>query len=934
MTAARTPFDLGAGYSGLAGLRASPRGSPAEGWTSVLLLVLMCALVGLGDRRRPLGPRATSRTPTSCPGLAPSASCGDSWRRSSGGAASWRTAVGRCWRPPSCVVAAGSHLASGEDLAGMIRVTAEGVWGAYDDLVLRGRATTTEIAHYLLVLGSPRLGGRPVRRVHRLRAPPAALCRRAARDDPGRQRLHHDPRPVRDPRPLRPRRAPLPRPHPRRRRAADVGAPPDRRRRERGRPLPAGRARVRRRSPSWGASSSRRSPSSAPLAGWWQGLDQRLIDFGTELARFFPSGGPGTQLRRRDLRGGRHRRGRLDLGRHARPLDHGAVPTRRASSGGRLPTTAWSATSGAAARPSTWRSPPGRICSPGPASFPSRRSRPATVSYVVRGASGTLGVLVAPGIAATVDRTTRLSLVKQGNEVWFAGARVDGAAILRGDGPRSHRHRGGRGRPDREPPAGQPAPTTRPTSARSTSTCSPGRPGADVRALLATILEAARPRNAYDTARAIESYLADPAQLHLRHRTSSTSSAASRGVADCFAVSRRGYCEHFATTMVVMLRVQGIPARLVEGYLPGRARRGRRGDDPAVAGARLGGGLVPGLRMGRLRPDSRRRPAAGDRRRVPRCRPPRPGRAAPAPRLARPPGPGSTTPGSRPAAGAPRRGAPGIGPLIVLGIPAVVALLAVAIVWLRRRLARPVQPDVVYRTVAGMAGRLGHPRRPTQTVYEYLGSLSDAVPTARPELQLVARSTVETTYGRRRLPPDRLAALGAGPAAAAGRAPAARLPAPRRRAVGARPRLQRAGASPLGSGVLLGARRLDRLSLQRGEVLGAVPGAQDGPPVADVEDGDPRGGLGERPEAVEREAEQRQERHLEGAVVAHEDGPRPGVGVVVGGGAARTSGRPQRDRASTPARAARTRASTSASDSPPGAWTPTGSRRQPLISAG
>ena len=105
-------------------------------------------------------------------------------------------------------------------------------------------------------------------------------------------------------------------------------------------------------------------------------------------------------------------------------------------------------------------------------------------------------------------------------------------------------------------------------------------------------------------------------------------------------------------------------------------------------------------------------------------------------------------------------GRPGIGPMILVVIPAVVALIVVAVLWLRRRLARPVQPEIVYRTVARMAGRLGHPRRPTQTVYEYLGSLSDAVPTARPELQLVARSTVETTYGRRRMPPDRLAALG------------------------------------------------------------------------------------------------------------------------------------------------------------------------------
>ncbi|MCD4784862.1 MAG: DUF3488 and transglutaminase-like domain-containing protein [Candidatus Eremiobacteraeota bacterium] len=33
---------------------------------------------------------------------------------------------------------------------------------------------------------------------------------------------------------------------------------------------------------------------------------------------------------------------------------------------------------------------------------------------------------------------------------------------------------------------------------------------------------------------------------------------------------KRGYCEHFASAMVVMLRTQGIPARLVTGYLPGR----------------------------------------------------------------------------------------------------------------------------------------------------------------------------------------------------------------------------------------------------------------------------------------------------------------------------------------------------------------------------
>jgi hypothetical protein len=67
---------------------------------------------------------------------------------------------------------------------------------------------------------------------------------------------------------------------------------------------------------------------------------------------------------------------------------------------------------------------------------------------------------------------------------------------------------------------------------------------------------------------------------------------------------------------------------------------------------------------------------------------------------------------------------------------------------------------VVYRTIARLASRLGYPPRPTQTVYEYLGGLGEALPVARPELQLVARAKVEATYGRRRLPVDRLRALG------------------------------------------------------------------------------------------------------------------------------------------------------------------------------
>src|SRR4029453_18300569 len=40
-------------------------------------------------------------------------------------------------------------------------------------------------------------------------------------------------------------------------------------------------------------------------------------------------------------------------------------------------------------------------------------------------------------------------------------------------------------------------------------------------------------------------------------------------IAECFATYKRGYCEHYATLMTVLLRGGGIPARSVHGFLPG-----------------------------------------------------------------------------------------------------------------------------------------------------------------------------------------------------------------------------------------------------------------------------------------------------------------------------------------------------------------------------
>ena len=77
----------------------------------------------------------------------------------------------------------------------------------------------------------------------------------------------------------------------------------------------------------------------------------------------------------------------------------------------------------------------------------------------------------------------------------------------------------------------------------------------------------------YDAAVAIEEHLESEKEYSL------SVPAPSGDVADTFLFEREaGYCTYYATTMVVMLRSQGVPARFVTGYTPGEAV----GDDRRV----------------------------------------------------------------------------------------------------------------------------------------------------------------------------------------------------------------------------------------------------------------------------------------------------------------------------------------------------------------
>ena len=83
--------------------------------------------------------------------------------------------------------------------------------------------------------------------------------------------------------------------------------------------------------------------------------------------------------------------------------------------------------------------------------------------------------------------------------------------------------------------------------------------------------------NDYDRAMALQSWLRDPAEFAYDTDVADSVGDANgaRAVA-AFLDTRRGYCVHFASTMAVMARQLGIPARVAVGFTPGtRDSQGR-----------------------------------------------------------------------------------------------------------------------------------------------------------------------------------------------------------------------------------------------------------------------------------------------------------------------------------------------------------------------
>lgn len=226
---------------------------------------------------------------------------------------------------------------------------------------------------------------------------------------------------------------------------------------------------------------------------------------------------------------------------------------------------------------------------------------------------------------------------------------------------------------------------------------------------------------------------------------------------ECFATARRGFCQYYATTMAIFLRAEGIPARVVQGFLPGE--RSKAGLEqifneqahqwveayfPGVGWYTFdptGGGLSHTVVL----PVGEAVPSA-----TPRASLPSFGSIAPddqGPDQVGNPNRGTGSTGSA-------RGA-----LIVFALLLVIVVVGLGFVAWQRGPRGGTTPERAYRTVTRLAARFGFGPRPNQTVYEYAATLGEVIPIARPELETVARAKVETAYGRSLLGEDRLRQL-------------------------------------------------------------------------------------------------------------------------------------------------------------------------------
>ena len=264
----------------------------------------------------------------------------------------------------------------------------------------------------------------------------------------------------------------------------------------------------------------------------------------------------------------------------------------------------------------------------------------------------------------------------------------------------------------------------------------------------------AAPDNPYDLAKTMQDYLRDGANFTYDPDITDLmfEQCQDLSTVECFATIKRGYCDPYASTMTVLLRASGVPARVAYGFLPGE----RDANGLETVSARLAHYWVEVYfpNVGWIEFD----PTGGEVGQVTAI--PTGSPLPPTPKPSRTPGPtrpDQTAPSSFGPGGNPNDpNVGGVGPFIAIALILMVGFAALGYAAYRRTPRRPMHPDKAWGSLASLARRVGLGPRPSQTVYEYAGALGDAVPAARFELTTIARGKVEVAYGKRALEQDRM----------------------------------------------------------------------------------------------------------------------------------------------------------------------------------
>jgi hypothetical protein len=274
--------------------------------------------------------------------------------------------------------------------------------------------------------------------------------------------------------------------------------------------------------------------------------------------------------------------------------------------------------------------------------------------------------------------------------------------------------------------------------------------GPKTRQLASTIER--RHETRYERALAVQNRL-----RNMKYSTNLGSLCEDLNVPECTLTFEEGFCQYYASTMVMVLREMDIPSRIVQGYLPGEPQSDgsllveqvafhawvevhfpdigwiRFDPTPGTSLAELGSqgtDFAPGEEDGGAGPGSTPAPPRG-----------------PEESFGPEPTEEPVEPGCVDCPPDEDQGAL-IGLIIGGGLTGLLLVGLVGLLLYRLRRLPGGSGALAYSGIVSLATRLGYGPHPSQTEYEYASSLADTLPSVREDLYVVADSRVETTYGR------------------------------------------------------------------------------------------------------------------------------------------------------------------------------------------